>query len=158
MAVASSVYGLGVVALVAILIAGIATTATVRTRTGSALAVLLVLIAATYVAGILWNADLLADPNTYLARHPWAGLGTAFTEFVDFLLFCITGVALLVVAAISHHWSWLAGLAASTLPMVGLALGNMIPVTPMGYAQDLVPFSAAMLCPLLVGMAYALSR
>lgn len=155
---ASGQYGLGLVALVAILLAGIAITVTVRTGAGFALAMLLVLVAAADIAGIIWNARLVADPAAYLASHPFGGLGPAITIAVDLGLFGIAGGAALVVAAIGRHWRWLFGIVAALLPMVALALGGMLPRDPFSYAQNIVPFTVALFCPLLVGWAYAVSR
>lgn len=158
MPVASGQYALSLVALVAILLAGIAITVTVRTGAGFALAMLLVLVAAADVAGVIWNAQLVADPTAYLARHPFGGLGSALTIAVDLGLFGIASVAVLLATAIARQWRWLAGLVAAILPMVALALGGMLPLDPFSYAQNIVPFSVALICPLLVGLAYAMSR
>lgn len=155
---ASGQYGLGLVALVAILLAGIAVTVTVRTGAGFALAMLLVLVAAADIAGIIWNAQLVADPAAYLASHPFGGLGPAITIAVDLGLFGIAGVAALIAAAIARHWRWLFGIVAALLPMVGLVLRGMLPTDPFSYARNIVPFSVVLFCPLLVGWAYAMSR
>ena len=58
MPLASSFYGFALCALVAVLLGGIAVTASVRARAGSALAVLLVLVVVVYVAGIVSNNQL----------------------------------------------------------------------------------------------------
>ncbi len=158
MPVASGVNGLGLIALVAILLAGIAVTATVRTGVGCALAMLLVLVAVAYVAGIIWNAQLVANPAAYLASHPYGGLGPAIAIAVDLGLFGIVGVSALVTAAVARHWTWVAGIVAAVLPMVALALSGMLPTDPFSYARNLIPFSAALFCPVLVGWTYAMSR
>lgn len=158
MPVASSMYFLGEVALVAILLAGVAVAMTVRTGAGSALAVLLALVAVVYVAGIIWTCELVADPTAFLADHPYGGLGPALTIVVDLGLFGIASVAALVTAAIARHWKWLAGIVAAMLPMAALAFDGMFPTDPFTYARNVVPFFVALFCPLLVSWAYALSR
>jgi hypothetical protein len=158
MPVASSVYNLCLVAIVVILLTTLAVTVTVKTGLGSLLALLLVLVAAAYVAGILWNTRLLADPTAYLASHPFGGLGPALTIAMDLGLFGITGVAALVAAALGRRWRWFAGIFAALLPMAALALGGMLPTDPLRYAHNIVPFSVALFCPLLVSLAFALSQ
>lgn len=158
MPVASSTYTLCLVAVVLILLAALAVTVTVKTGVGSLLALLLALVAAAYVAGILWNTQVLADPAAYLASHPFGGLGPALTIAMDLGLFAIAGVAALVAAALAHRWRWLAGIFAALLPMGALALGGMLPSSPLSYAQHIVPFSVALFCPLLVSLAFALSQ
>lgn len=158
MPLARSTYGLGLFALVAILVASVAVAATIRMRKGYALAVLLVLIGAIYVAGIIWNDQVVPDPTYDYGRHPFAGvggLGTALTVLVDLGLFFIGGAAALIAAAIAHRWAWLAVIVAAMLPMLALALGGMLPTSPSSYAQNVVPFSAALFCSLLVCLAYA---
>jgi hypothetical protein len=155
MPLASSFYGFGLFALVAVLLGGIAVTASVRARAGTALAVLLVLVALVYVAGIVSSNQLVADP-TYLDRHPFAGLGTALAAAVDLGLFIITGLAMLLAAAFARRWAWLAGLVAAMLPMAALALSGMLPTSPSKYAQNVVPFTVALFCPVLAGLVYSL--
>jgi hypothetical protein len=159
MPLARSFYGFAFAALVAILFAGVAVTVSKRTRTGSALAVMLVIVAAVYVAGIITTGPLVANP-TYIdmTRYPFAGLRTGLTVLVDLALFFIAGIATLITAAISRHWAWLAGIVLAMLPMLVLTLGGRLPTSPSIYIQNVVPFSAALFCPLLVGLAYALSR
>jgi hypothetical protein len=60
MPVSSGVDGLGELALVVRLLAGVAVAMTVRTRAGSALATLLAFVAVAEVAGIRWNREVLA--------------------------------------------------------------------------------------------------
>jgi hypothetical protein len=155
MPVASSFYGLGLFALVAVLLGGIAVTASARARTGSALAVLLVLVAVVYVVGILSNNQVVAGSD-YLDRHPFAGLGTALAVAADLGLFIIAGLAMLLAAALARRWVWLTGIAAALLPMVALALAGMLPTSPSKYAQNVVPFTVALFCPVLVGLVYSL--
>lgn len=40
---------------------------------------------------------------------------------------------------------------------VALALVGDVPTDPSSYATNIVPFAAPLLCPLVVGMAFALS-
>lgn len=115
MPVASSVFSFGACGFVAVFVACLGVTLTARAGSGAALAALLALVAAAYVAGILWNTQLLADPTAYLASHPWGGLGPAFTIAMDLGLFAIAGGAALVAAARARHWRWFSGL------VVGLA-------------------------------------
>src|SRR5260221_10120238 len=122
MHVARSYYGLGLFALVAVLLAAIAVTTTIRTRRGIALTVLLVIVAAVYIVGFIAN-DRSTDP-TYVASHPFAGLGLAITELVDMWLFFIGGIATLRTAAIARHWSWAASIVVAMLPMLALLLSG----------------------------------
>ena len=82
------------VGVVVILLAALAVMVTARTGSGVALAVLLALVAAAYVAGIISNARVVADPDTYFASrsHPFGGVWTAITEAADLGLFCVAGV------------------------------------------------------------------
>jgi hypothetical protein len=134
MHVARSYYGLGLLALVAVLLAGIAVTATIRTRRGIALTVLLVIVAAVYIVGFIAN-DRSTDP-AYVASHPFAGLGLAITELVDMGLFFIGGIATLLTAAIARHWSWAASIVVAMLPMLALILK---PIRITGYTRRYEP-------------------
>ncbi len=154
MHVARSYYGLGLFALVAVLLAGIAVTATIRTRRGIALTVLLVIVAAVYIVGFIAN-DRSTDP-TYVASHPFAGLGLAITELVDMWLFFIGGIATLLTAAIARHWGWAASIVVAMLPMLALILGGRWPNSPSSYGLNVVPFAAALFCPLLLCLAYSM--
>jgi hypothetical protein len=92
----------------------------------------------------------------YLDSHPFAGLGTALAVAVDLGLFIITGIAMLLAATLARRWAWLAGLITAMLPMVALALSGMLPTSPFKYAQNVVPFTLALFCPVLVGLVYSL--
>jgi hypothetical protein len=148
---------LGPAALVAILLAFVVIITTLRTGRGAALAALHAFVAAGYAVVIIWTAPLLAHPAAYLADHPFAGVATGLAEVVDLGLFCLASLAALAVAAFARHWRWLGGLSATLLPMGALALGGRVPMSPSTYAQDLLPFSAALFCPLLVGLIYAIT-
>lgn len=151
-------YDLGEVALVAIILAGMAITVTVRTRSGSALAVFLGLVAVAYVAGIFWNIEAVADPTAYLAHHYlFGGLGPALAIIVDLGLFGIASVAVISAATLMRHWRWLCGIIAALLPMVALALAGRLPTDIFSYVENIVPFSVVLFCPLVVGWAYAIS-
>ncbi len=154
MPVARSFYGFGLFALVAALLAGIAVTASIRTRRGFALTVLLVIVAAVYVVGFVAN-DRSPDP-TYVASHPFAGLGLAIMELVDLGLFFIGGIATLLTAAIARHWGWVAGIAGTMLPMLMVILGGIWRNSPFTYGQDVVAFAAALFCPLVLCLAYSM--
>ncbi len=154
MPVARSLYGFGLFALVAALLAGIAVTASIRTRRGFALTVLLVIVAAVYVVGFVAN-DRSTDP-TYVASRPFAGLGLAIMELVDLGLFFIGGIATLLTAAIARHWGWVAGIAVTMLPMLALILGGIWRNSPSTFGQDVVAFTAALFCPLVLCLAYSM--
>src|SRR5215469_6486863 len=107
------------VGVVVILLAALAVMVTARTGSGVALAVLLALVAAAYVAGIISNARVVADPDTYFASrsHPFGGVWTAITEAADLGLFCVAGGAALASTALARHWRWFAGIFAALVPM-----------------------------------------
>jgi hypothetical protein len=83
-------------------------------------------------------------------------VGTALAVAVDLGLFVTAGLATLIAAAIARHWAWFAGVVASLLPMLALTLGGRLPTSPSGYVQNIVPFSVALFCPVIVGLVYSL--
>jgi hypothetical protein len=146
------------VALIVVALFVIVVVRSVQTRTGIGLALLLGVVAIVYAVSVAWNGALIADPTDYLHTHPFGGLGPAISLLVDLFLFALSGCALLVVVASARRWVWLSIVGASFLPLVVLILVGQLPRDPFSYADEIVPFTAVLCCPLIVGLAFALSR
>src|SRR5262249_26830078 len=136
----------------------IAVVRSIRSRADTGLMLVLGAIALIYAAGIAWIGPLVADPTDFLPTRRWASLGTTFALQAGVSRFAYSGLATVVTAARARRWAWCAALVAALLPMVALALVGGFPITPSSYAANMLPFTATLFCPIVAGMAFALSQ